>query len=35
MNGNNILNEGESKGEHKVEQVLKERLATGSSVDLY
>ena len=27
MNGNHILNEGESKGEHKVEQVLKERLA--------
>ena len=27
MNGNHILNGSESKGEQKVEQVLKERLA--------
>lgn len=27
MSGNHILNESESKGEQRVEQVLKERLA--------
>ena len=29
MNGNHILNGSESKGEQRVEQVLKERLAHG------
>ena len=40
MSGNHILNGRESKGEQRVEQVLKERLAHGSSLvavnmDLY
>lgn len=29
MNGNRILNRSESKGEQRVEQVLKERLTHG------
>ena len=29
MSGNHILNESESKGEQRVEQVLKERFAHG------